>query len=185
MQTARALIIVTAFGLLALSACRKEAETRPVSPEAAKIQARAKASTGLPMRLVLPEHAHSEDELDLLPPRMEPSSTNWNTTFTYVDGFETIVADFDAQLKKQNFSHLSGPIHDVDPGFTMADTIKPLNARGKKVWISDDRTIVAFLSYQFQRSEKGSAEVNNYQLNVIRFDEPQEIKAPNKVVAIP
>lgn len=171
--------------LLALPGCRKAAETKHVTPEQAKVQAKVERDRGLPMRLVLPEDAATPEDLDLIQPRYNADMTNWNAPFAYPHGFEKVVASFDEQLKPQGFLRLSGPLHDVEPGFKMGDRMKPVTASGKKAWISKDHTVLVSLEYQFRRGDKGAEEVNNYALGVVRFGKPQEIKAPNKTVPIP
>ncbi len=142
-------------------------------------------NTGLPMRLLLPEGAHGEEELDLLAPNLSADSVNWSTQFHYHDSFAKVVESFDAQLKPQKFMRLSGPTLDKDVPFNPDSTAKPTSAMGKKAWISADRRIMAILDYIYTRGEDGAPDQHAYQLRVVKTVKPGEVKEPNKVVELP
>jgi hypothetical protein len=152
-------------------------------PDGSPISERVRENTGLPVRLVLPEGAHGE-EFDMLPPSLGHQRVTWQTVFHYDAGFPVLVADFDAQLREQGYSRLSGPTLDFDVNFT-AESSKPSRAQGKKTWISQDQRIIVFLNFDFTRASEGQPEKNNYALSVLKTEEPYEVKPPDKVLPIP
>lgn len=143
-----------------------------------------KANVGLPMVLVLPEGAHGEDELDLLPPNMGPGSTSWSTQFHYDKGFEAAVQSFDEQLKPQGFARFIGPALHADTNFDPAGKNKPQTARGKRAWLSEDRKILMLLAYIYKRGENGAADEHAFQLSVLKSEKGSEVKGPNKLQPI-
>jgi hypothetical protein len=183
-MTARFLLAL--LGCLALCACHKPgALHKPATPEQAKAQEKVQQDQGLPIPLTLPPDSDTPQDVDLLPPNYNGGSTTWTAPFVNAIGFEKVVASFDGQLKQQHFFRLGGPQFDVDPGFKMSDTIRPVTASGKKAWISADKKIVVLLTFEYRRGDKGPGEVNSYKLSVLKSDQPQAIKAPNKVFPIP
>jgi hypothetical protein len=173
---------------LALPACHKQpsaSANKNLSPEQKKLQEKVKVDRGLPMRLVLPEDSNTPEDLDLVQPMYNQGNTTWSAPFVYPFGFEKVVASFDEQLKSQGFMRLVSDDLDIDPGFKMGDLQKPVRASGKKTWISKDKRILAALSYEYRRGDKGGEESHEYHLGVMRSDMPQEIKPPLKLEAIP
>jgi hypothetical protein len=179
----RTLSIVLVLCAVALAACKKEPK---LPPEQVKMEDKLEGDTGLPVPLLLPEHGETPQDLDLIPPTYGSGTTTWEATFIYAEGFEKVVASFDKQLKPQGFSRLGGPLRDADPGFKIEDPIKPPTARGKKAWIAGDRKIAIMLTYEYEKAtQPGAFDAHNYQLNAIRWDEPQEVKPPSTVAPIP
>jgi hypothetical protein len=173
-------------GLMFLTACPQRDKTDP-APTKADVRERVAAvedNTGLPMRIVLPEGALGEEELDLLVPRQDLQSLSWNTRFMYKRGFKQAVAEFDAQLKPLKFARIVGESLDREVNFGPDSTGKPTQAMGSKAWISEDRLIIMFLRYAFKRGADGAEDQEEYELHVIKNQQPNPVNEPNKIVPI-
>lgn len=182
------------LALMAVAGCNrgKQQGAQSQTPPAASLPPAGQAAKEAPLadgrpggwpipELTLPPGADTANPAQ--PPAQQrpfgPGALEWSLSFRYPNTWDALVDHLDSCLAPLGYVRVKGNKNDRKPEYPENAQKLRIGAEGQKTYLSKDGKTFVFLFFTGLPTLHSSKPDENYRLQVLVFEQPQEVKAPS------